>query len=186
MEFINKVEIQGVVNKANVTDCQGKKQAKLSVVTERVYRDKNGTATLELKWWLVRAVEGYSCTDLDKIVHGSVIHVKGFAQDVKYVGEDGQEKTMTTIVAKFIEIQNGVNTLTNKYLEYIEEREHEEKNREEDETTGSVVHANSDDVENLMEQFMREFPNGDSREMAMYMFNHGLKKGMNEGKTKKT
>lgn len=39
-------------------------------------------------------------------------------------------------------------------------------------------HVSSERLEELLEQFMHEYPYGDSRELAQFMFNHGWEAGM--------
>lgn len=39
-------------------------------------------------------------------------------------------------------------------------------------------HIESDQLEQLIEQFMHENPFGDTRELAKWMYNHGFETGM--------
>ena len=40
-------------------------------------------------------------------------------------------------------------------------------------------HASAERIEALMERFMQEFPNGDSRELAEFMYDQGVEAGIN-------
>lgn len=41
-------------------------------------------------------------------------------------------------------------------------------------------HISAPELESLLEQFLHEYPYGDSRELAEFMFNKGWEKGMTQ------
>ena len=77
MEHINKVEIRGNVGTVRLNEHNGKKVANLSVVTELLYKSREGVAVSETTWHNVVAWSGKEIADLDMIVKGTPVHVTG-------------------------------------------------------------------------------------------------------------
>lgn len=104
MEFLNSVEITGVVGKVNTQNVSDHKVANLSVVTEECFRDANGCAIIETTWFNVVAWQTDKMPDLDTIERGSRVNVKGRLRLKRYVNADGEPRTMSEVVANTVRV----------------------------------------------------------------------------------
>lgn len=104
MEFLNKVEIRGVVGQVHITKVADTETAQFSVITEDVSRSKDGCAVVICTWFSVRVWKGPGIVDLQRIEKGSHVHVIGRFRCQRYVGTDNCEKTSYVIVASTVEI----------------------------------------------------------------------------------
>ena len=99
MEFLNKVELKGIVGRVHVQNIAGKEHAKLSMATNYAYADAEGNAVIETTWHNVTASnlpEG-----VDK---GSKVHVIGRIRKRRYTDENGVEKYLDEIIASQIKV----------------------------------------------------------------------------------
>ena len=104
MEFLNSVEITGVVGKVNTQNVSDHIVANLSVVTEESFRDANGCAIIETTWFNVVAWQTDKMPDLDTIERGSRVNVKGRLRLKRYVNADGEPRTMSEVVANTVRV----------------------------------------------------------------------------------
>ena len=104
MEFLNSVEITGVVGKVNTQNVSDHKVANISVVTEESFRDANGCAIIETTWFNVVAWQTDKMPDLDTIERGSRVNVKGRLRLKRYVNADGEPRTMSEVVANTVRV----------------------------------------------------------------------------------
>ena len=107
MEFLNKVEIRGVVGQVHITKVADTETAQFSVLTEDVSRSKDGCAVVNCTWFSVRAWKGPGIVDLQRIEKGSHVHVIGRFRCQRYVGTDNCEKTCYEVVASTVELMEG-------------------------------------------------------------------------------
>ena len=99
MEFLNKVEIRGVVGIVRITKVADTETAQFSVMTEDVNRSKDGCAVVNCTWFSVRAWKGPGIVELSKITKDSWVEVHGKQRCRHYVGEDGIERVCYEILA---------------------------------------------------------------------------------------
>ena len=104
MEFLNSVEITGVVGKVNTQNVSDHKVANISVVTEESFRDANGCAIIETTWFNVVAWQTDKMPDLDTIERGSRVNIKGRLRLKRYVNADGESRTMSEVVANTVRV----------------------------------------------------------------------------------
>lgn len=107
MEFLNKVEIRGVVGMVRIAKVADTETAQFSVITEDVCQSKDGCVVVNCTWFSVRAWKGPGIVELEKIQKGSKVHVIGLFRCQRYVGNDGCEKTSYEVVAQELEIVEG-------------------------------------------------------------------------------
>ena len=107
MEYLNKVEIRGVIGQVHITKVADTETAQFSVLTEDVFRSKDGGAAINCTWFSVRAWKGKGVVDLEKLQKGSKVHVIGRFRCQRYVGSDGCEKTSFEIFASNVELVEG-------------------------------------------------------------------------------
>lgn len=99
MEQLNKIELRGVIGSVRTQSSGETKMARLTLVTNYAYKDKDGAAIIDSSWHNVVAWEGKYISDLDKIARGSKVYVIGRLRYNKYSGVDGVERIATEIVA---------------------------------------------------------------------------------------
>jgi len=104
MEYLNKIEIRGVVGRAETSTYGDSRVCKFSVATDYSYRDRENTPIIETTWFTVNAWEGRNTPDLDQIQKGTWIKVTGRIRTNKFIGQDGFERNAWDIQAGKVEI----------------------------------------------------------------------------------
>jgi single-stranded DNA-binding protein len=99
MQFLNRIELIGVVGRSSVIPVEDGKTINLAVVTEYAYRDSQNNPTVETQWFNVIYSGGGNYVP----TRGDKIHVVGRITFSRYTDENGQEHKMTQVVAKNIE-----------------------------------------------------------------------------------
>jgi len=95
MENINKVELQCRIGNINIFEVA--KTAKFSVGVSEIFQSKNGTIINETTWLNIVA---FSSDKVDiNLAKGDAVKVVGRLRNIKYVGNDGQERYTTEILA---------------------------------------------------------------------------------------
>ena len=102
IEHINKIELQGRVGTIRTNEFNGSKVANFSMVTELIYKSREGNITSESTWHNIVAWENSQIKDLDKIVKGMPINVTGRLRVSRYTSADGAEKQYYEIMANKI------------------------------------------------------------------------------------
>ena len=104
MDYINRIELQGRVGTVRSTVVGDSKVANFSLVTEHLYKTKDGGAANEITWHYVVAWENRDMPDLTLIKKGMALNVKGRLKATKYTAADGTEKQLNEIAASQIRI----------------------------------------------------------------------------------
>lgn len=105
MEFLNRIELRGVVGRADVNSYNGSHVCNFSVVTEASAVDREGNSTVEPTWFNVSAWSGVrGITDLSQIQKGNWVRVIGRLRTRKYVSQDGLERISVEIPARIVEL----------------------------------------------------------------------------------
>ena len=106
MEFLNKLEIRGVVGMARLTNCGATKACSFSLVTEYAYKNENdGGVVVDTMWWSVMAYgpkPGWP--NLEKIKQGSKVHVIGRVRAKRYCDGQGVDRTVYEVVAQELDL----------------------------------------------------------------------------------
>ena len=103
MEFINRIELVGIVGMIRKQTYCGRVVANFSVVTEYSYKEKTGGAVVETTWHNVVAWENGSMP-MDLIEKGTQVCVQGRLRCRRYVGENGDPRTCYEVIASNVEI----------------------------------------------------------------------------------
>lgn len=101
MEFLNKIELQGVVGSAKLTKIQDKNVCKFSVVTEMAHTMKDSEAfVIETTWFNCTAFESKTISNdvLNSITKGSKVHLVGRMKTTKYVALNGEDSTLWEVI----------------------------------------------------------------------------------------
>ena len=104
MEHINKVEIRGNVGTVRINEHNGRKVANFSVVTDFLYKSREGIPLSETTWHNVVAWSGKDIADLGLVTKGAMVHVQGRFRGNKYTSVDGTEKYFYEIMANKLQI----------------------------------------------------------------------------------
>lgn len=103
-----RIQFCGLVGLIRITTAAEKNIVSMSVATQRAYRDPQGDAVCETTWLNVRASSGSNIPTetLEKITKGTVVRAEGYLRPVRYVNENGEDRTFTEVIATDLEIVN--------------------------------------------------------------------------------
>lgn len=106
MEYINNIELQGRVGQIRVTDWEGDRLANISLKTERVWKNLDGTVQIETNWFQMTVCEG--ALDLprdlfDNITQGDFIHVTGSLHFKYYTSIEHNDRMIPEVIVSTIE-----------------------------------------------------------------------------------
>jgi single-strand DNA-binding protein len=104
MDHINRIEIQGRVGTIRTNFVGDNMVANFSVVTEYLYKTRDGGAANETTWHHVTAWEGRDIADLSSISKGMPVNVIGRLRSFKYTNSEGIEKQLYEVVASKIRV----------------------------------------------------------------------------------
>lgn len=104
MEFLNKIELNGVVGRADVNVYNGIQVCNFSVVTEYSTRDREGNPAIETTWFNVSTWEGRDNPNFSLIQKGVWIHVMGRVRLRKYVTQENEERSTLEVLARKVSL----------------------------------------------------------------------------------
>lgn len=101
MEFLNKVELKGIIGGVKLLQVGDNKVANISVLTNYMSQDKSGMPVVETQWHNVKVWDTASKTSLDEYGKGDKVHLTGRLRTIRYTAPEG-DRTFTEIVASKI------------------------------------------------------------------------------------
>lgn len=101
-EFINRVELQGIIGSVRQYTIGSQKGFQLTVATNRVYKDRDGNPVIETQWTCCSGWESEN-VDLSLLEKGREIHLIGRIRNQRYTGTDGVECTTMEVVVSSLE-----------------------------------------------------------------------------------
>jgi len=104
MEFLNKIEIRGVVGRAEINTYNDTQVCNFSVVTEYSTRDKEGNPAMDTVWFNVSAWGDRNMPDFYEIQKGAWVHVCGRIRIRKYVTQDNEERSSLDVIARSVSL----------------------------------------------------------------------------------
>ena len=106
MEFLNRIEVKGVVGSSRTTTVANIQTVNFSLATEYCYTDKSGMGVVETTWFTVRGFkgEGISQETIDNLNRGRNVLVIGRIRQHRYVDGNGSEQIRDEIIAQEITI----------------------------------------------------------------------------------
>ena len=105
MEFLNRIELKGVVGRAEINSFNNSQVCNFSVVTEYSTIDRERNSIIETTWFNVSAWAGRdTITDLHSIQKGAWVHVIGRLRARKYTAQNGEERTTMDVVAHTVKL----------------------------------------------------------------------------------
>lgn len=109
MMMYNKIEIMGTVGNVRISTFEDRRSANFSVVTNYLYKNRDGNAAVETLWLNVTAWEGKAVSGevMDNLDRGCDVHVTGRLREREYTGADGSSRTVMEVVANLVELVTG-------------------------------------------------------------------------------
>lgn len=99
MEQLNRIELKGTVGSIRVQTFSDKQVARISLVTNYVYKSKDGDPVIETTWHSISAWENKAFPDLASIQKGDRLYVVGRLRNQRFLGSDGVERTVCDVSA---------------------------------------------------------------------------------------
>jgi len=99
MEHLNRIELKGRIGTIRTNEVNGNKVANFSLVTEYLYKTRDGNAVSETTWFNVAAWNNKDMPDFNKIVKGMPVYVSGRMRTSRYTTAEGIEKLYYEILA---------------------------------------------------------------------------------------
>ena len=101
-QYINRVELQGIVGTSKVISIGDKKVVRFSLATNYAYKDKEGYPVIETTWhacsvWAEREA------DLTMYRKGTPLHIEGRIRNIRYTDASGCERTTLEVAATKVE-----------------------------------------------------------------------------------
>ena len=97
-EFLNAVELKGIVGRVSKTQTGETSIMNFSVVTEYSYIDKKGTPTVETTWF---NCVSFKDVPIDK---GDYVHCLGRFRTRRYTNNSGEERVSYEVVTNSVAI----------------------------------------------------------------------------------
>jgi single-stranded DNA-binding protein len=106
MEFVNTIQLRGVVGRADIGSYNGNRVCNFSVVTEYATRDREGNSVVEPTWFNASFWEtgGVVKPEMDKIQKGSWVEVTGRLRIRKYTSIDSVERVALDVFARTVTV----------------------------------------------------------------------------------
>ena len=101
MEFINKVEIKGIVGRSTVSSINGKSVVNFSVMTENTFASGN-QIVIDSTWFQVTY---WQDGQAETIFKGDIAHVLGRMRMRKYITPQNEKRTVYDIIADNVVIE---------------------------------------------------------------------------------
>lgn len=103
MEFLNKIEIRGIVGQVSFAEVGEKRHANFSVCTQYAYKNQSGEAVVETTWFNVSAWEGPK-NGIDNLQKGAQVFVSGRIRTRYYEG-NGCERNLQEVEAQEVRVE---------------------------------------------------------------------------------
>lgn len=104
MEFINHIELAGVVGNVRKQKVSDRIVANMTVVTEYCYNDRSGGAVIETTWHNVVAWQNAKMPELEAIERGSHVNVHGRLRARRYTDSNGESHTAYEVIAVSVRV----------------------------------------------------------------------------------
>lgn len=106
MEHLNRIELHGRVGTVRTNEVNGSKVANFSLVSELLYKTRDGQAVSETTWFNVAAWSSRDMPDLEKIEKGMQIYVSGRMRTARYTSAEGVERQFYEVLANKVRFLN--------------------------------------------------------------------------------
>ena len=101
MEFLNKIEIRGIVGNVAIHKVGDSALARVSVATDYAYKDRSGAQLIDTTWFNVIIWERSDAkSSINEIKKGSKIYVEGRVRLTRFTDNNGVDRSVWEIVAR--------------------------------------------------------------------------------------
>ena len=104
MEFLNKIELRGIVGQSSLNRVGDAQVCRFSLVTEYAYKDRGNNPIVDVTWFNITAWEGKNMPELRQIVKGVIVQVAGRVRTFHFTSADGTERSGWEIMARRVTI----------------------------------------------------------------------------------
>ena len=104
MEFLNKIELRGIVGQSSLNRVGDSQVCRFSLVTEYSYKDRGNNPVVDVTWFNVTAWEGKNMPELHLIGKGVIVQVAGRVRTFRFTMADGAERSGWEILARRVTI----------------------------------------------------------------------------------
>ena len=104
MEYINRIELKGRVGTVRSNVVNGSKVVNFSLITDILYKTREGNAVSESTWFNIAAWEGNDIHDMDLIQKGATVYVSGRIRSTKFAGSDGTDRQFYEVMANRLRV----------------------------------------------------------------------------------
>lgn len=104
MEFLNRIELQGVVGTVRRQQVADKEVVNFSMVTEDCHKDASGCAVIDVLWLNVTAWRNDAMPDLSNLGRGAHVHVQGRLRARRYTDDSGAARTSYEVLAASVHL----------------------------------------------------------------------------------
>lgn len=102
MEYLNKIELRGIIGAIRVAEVAGRKLASLSLCTQSITTASEGEKTISCEWHNVDVWESGETPRLEELAKGDAVYLVGRLQNQRVTAEDGQCRYITRIRASLL------------------------------------------------------------------------------------
>lgn len=104
MEFINKIELQGLVGNATTSIIQANNLTRFSLLVEETYKSTSGPIVIQSNWFNCTVWQDKKIKDFNKIKKGAIVHLKGRVKMQTYSDSSGASRHVWEIVCEELEV----------------------------------------------------------------------------------
>ena len=104
MEFLNKIELRGIVGQSSLNRVGDAQVCRFSLVTEYAYKDRGNNPIVDVTWFNITAWEGKNMPELRQIEKGVIVQVAGRVRTFHFTSADGAERSGWEIMARRVTI----------------------------------------------------------------------------------
>lgn len=96
-EYINRVELQGIIGSVRKYNVGGRNGFQLTLATNSTYKDRDGNVIIETQWSCCSGWEGEG-VDTSLLEKGQTVHLTGRLRSQRYTAADGEERSSTEVL----------------------------------------------------------------------------------------
>ena len=100
MEFLNRIELRGIVGTAALNRIGDSQVCRFSLATDYSYKDRDNNPVVDTTWFNITAWEGKNMPDLRLITKGVIAQVTGRVRTFKFTMADGAERSGWEVMAR--------------------------------------------------------------------------------------
>lgn len=103
MEYLNRIELTGVVGQCTIENIGGVMHARFSVATNYCYKDAEGSPVVETTWHQVSAWESKTLS-LEHLDKGCRVNLSGRLRMIAFTDADGFRHSLYEVMAQTLNI----------------------------------------------------------------------------------